>query len=571
MHRVFHPLFLLALCAALLACQTEPREDERSSLPMVLDYQLAAPPTTLDPLLVEDPTSRLVVDQLFEGLTQLDPHSAEPLPALALAWDVSGDGFIYTFRLHEGLRWVDATGAAQRELVAEDVVYGIKRACAPGVMSPQRAHLFVIKGCREVSQSEGIPDLDRVGVRAIDHETVEFTLAQEAPYFPALLALPVARPVPAELIEQWGSGWATPERLLSSGPYYLVPPEQAAERLTLLRNPLYHAVQEVAIERVVLHLSAEPEEALARYQEGGLDYMTLPARLEGSVQAMDPPRPQLSLLSQPCTYSYGFTIIKHPVDNARVRRALSLAIDRAWLADQPQEAAALPAHRFVPLPTFGAPSTVEYGLTFDLELARRLLAEAGYPDGLGFPAITLLHPAGPPHAQVAEAVAQMWEQGLQIEVQLQAASAESYPAAIRATRPLAEAPHVWMFDWCAELPDAHSWLGVAFAVDTEADRVGTAPNPFRRTISRFDELIGQAATERLEEPRTRAYEEAERWLIQEQVLLAPLYHPADVVLHQPWLTFAPSNGLVGVRFATWRVDMAAKTAATVPAEDIDQE
>ncbi|MBA3530666.1 MAG: peptide ABC transporter substrate-binding protein [Ardenticatenales bacterium] len=578
MYRAVIWLILLLPIFTLLACRPETQEPAGPVAPMVLDYHFAGEPLTLDPALATDRASLDVMVHLFEGLTAFNPETVLAEPALAVDWDVSEDGLTYTFKMKENALWVNQQGEPQREVTAEDVTYGIKRACNPAVVAPLKELLFVIKGCQEVSITQGVPDLDRVAVRAIDRFAVEFTLESPAAYLPAILAMPVARPVPQEMIEQYGEGWTEQGILLSNGPYLLsnwVPGEQ----LTLEKNPYYYDAASVAIVRVNGHFIQDPEEALRLYQAHQLDALSLASEDIKRLLPTESSRSELTLVPTACTYSYGFTLVKPPVDNARVRRALSLAIDRQWLVGEVLGDGELPASHFVPRTVFGALPDTMLGVTFDLDMARRLMAEAGYPEGQGFPPITILHPTGERHSQIATAVAAMWKQGLNIDVIVQAQERPTYLESIKVTTPLSDIPQVWMLGWCAELPDAHEWLYRIFHIEgltpdeipsalpeEEQITVWRGSNNTRRTPNRFDGLTAQAIAEREPAQRLELYAEAEELLLLEEAVLAPLYHPTTATLSKPWLT-RTFFLITGQSFKGWTLDMVAKEQTLHPPQE----
>lgn len=541
-------------------------QPEGEAGPMVLDYNFGALPTTLDPAFAIDQPSLDVSAQLFEGLTQFDGQRAEALPALASEWDVSEDGLTYTFRLRADAWWVNQRGEAQREVQAEDVVYAIKRVCLPDTHAPHGSLLFIIKGCQEVSESVGIPDPDRVGVRALEPLVVEFTLTEPAAYFPILASLPVLHPVPREVIEAHGAQWTAMEHLLSNGPF-LVQAWQPDSQITLVKNERYYAASAVSIVRVNGYLMDEAS-ALEAFRAGKLDIVPVPASEREPLQASG--TGQVQQVADPCIYAYGFTMVKPPLDSPRVRRALSLAIDRVWLVEQVLGGSALPTRHLAPPAVFGALPADTLGVTADVPQAQRLLAEAGYPAGQGFPVLSLLYPSDEAQGRVARAVAEMWQTHLGIEVTVQEQPLEAYRTTIQNTTPLEEMPHVWALGWCAPYPDAHAWLHALFNVRVPPTERAASAEPWaarrlvqaggnhvRRIATRFDDLTEQAVALSDAEGRRALYAEAEQRLLVEEAVIAPLYHPATTMRSQPWLTPTLFVGL-GVPLKTWRVDMLAK-------------
>ncbi len=563
---------LLCLCL-LVACRGSDAPDESEAAavqplkPMVLDYNFGDAPLTLDPAFASNPTSQRLVAQLFEGLTTFDPASAEPRPALATAWDISGDGLTYTFRMRQDAFWVNRDGEPQRPVTAEDVAFAIKRVCHPDTNAPMKAILFILKGCEEVNLTEGIPDIDSVGVRAVESYTVEFTLDEPAAYLPAILGIPIAWPVPSDEVEQFGEAWSTPEHLLTDGPYLptsLVP----GGSLVLDKNPSYYDAASVAIVRVQGR-SLAAADALDLYRAGGLDSVDVPTEQIARTLADPTLATQRARVPESCSLGYGFTTIKPPLDNPRVRRALSYAIDREWLADNVFARGQLPSYHFLPPSVFGTPPRGTVGIVSDAARAQRLMAEAGYPNGQGFPSITLLYPSGEEQARLAAAVSEMWRVTLNLTVELREEPRDLYLRTIKSTTPLEEVPHVWVLGWCGHYPDAHDWLYALFHVE-QAGVVGQARpetdervtvqlgmNHVRRAPGDLDELLEQAARNPDPDQRRELYAQVEQLLTVDEAIYAPIFYESTTVLTQPWLSrtfFAPTP----LSFKGWQIDMAAK-------------
>lgn len=566
------PLLLLLL---LVACGSAPVDEATAARRGTLDYHLTAPPGPLDPARAVDAPTLDLLTLLFDGLTRLDSRSGIARPALALDWDLSDNGRTYTFKLREDALWIDRAGQPLRPVEAADIAFSIKRVCAPDSAAPLRHVLFIIKGCEEVARTEGVPDLDRVAVRAVDQFAVEFTLRQPAAYFPTVMSLPVAYPVHPESASPPGS--VAPLDLVTSGPYRLV--NATDRRLELLANPYHPQGVASSIERIVAHIEPEAERARASFEAGELDLLYLPEGVPDAALAADYPTTRVV---EACTYAYGVTTVKAPVNNPRVRRALSFALDRSQLVDEALSGAPLPAALFAPPAVFGAPPAATHGVSYDAARARALLAEAGYPTGQGFPPIRLLTPDGAQHERLAAGVAAMWRQSLQIEVQVDSLPWERYLEEIRSTNPLESAPHIWLMGWCGDYPDEYTWLNQAFALRRPVDaREGVASrdgawattqaggNSVRRVAGDVDVLLEQAAAERDVERRRILYQQAEYLLVVEEAVVIPLYHRAVWVATQPWLsaTFTLAGGQP---LDEWQIEMGAKDRALTPgAEETD--
>ncbi|KPL87593.1 peptide ABC transporter substrate-binding protein [Ardenticatena maritima] len=536
------------LVALLLLVHCTPLQ--RETTPATLDLPLLGLPATLDPALAQDDLSLLLVNLVHAGLTRYDPETATIVPDLATEWRASTNGRIYTFRLQTGLQWRDVQGNPVASFSADDVVASLRRACAPSTRAPFVEALFIIEGCRDVYESQDIVDLASVGVRALDPQTVEIDLVRPGADLPAVLSLPIARPLPQNAIAAGNVGWQSPERLQSIGPYVFtawLPPDT----ISLTRNPTYPAERQPRTPDII-NFSLTTD-ALADYRAGLFDRLALPAEAVPAVQTDDTLREQLSLVEQSCTVGIGFTTVKPPVDRVRVRRALAAAIDRSLLVRQsPGDRVA--ASSLAPAALFGA--TEPTGVAYDTAQARTWLAQAGYPRGLGFPTLQLATPDIPEWVDVANAVASMWRTTLDITVNVVPLPADEYEAHLDRTIPLPEIAHAWLFEWCSPVPDLHEWYYAPFHCEA-------SQNHWRRLCGEFDDVVESAMNEQDPTARMDLYRQAHTLITVEEAAHVPLFHRAQALLTQPWVRgrIAPAGGW---NPRTWQLDMRAKQKARTP-------
>jgi oligopeptide transport system substrate-binding protein len=269
---------------------------------------------------------------------------------------------------------------------------------------------------------------------------------------------------------------------------------------------------------------------------------------------------ELYIAPRDCTYYYGFTTNKPPVDDVLVRKALSAAVDRQGLIDNVTKGNQLPANTFAPAMIFGNaasdPDIAPWALDYEMgkEQAKAWLAEAGYPDGEGFPTITLMHNTSEGHAKIAQAIAAMWQDVLGIEVTVENQEWKVYLQTIEKDTPLEEAPHVWRMGWCADYPDQNNWVHEVFNAEEGA-------NDARAVPSKFEELTKAAQVETDPEARKALYKEAEKILNEEEARILPIYYYTTVALTKPWVTYRTYGEMGGTSWFTWKVDWAAKKAA----------
>jgi oligopeptide transport system substrate-binding protein len=417
--------------------------------------------------------------------------------------------------------------------------------------------MYIIKNAVEINGGEEGFTLDDLGVAAVDDFTVQFTLRNPAGYFPAIAGMWVAYPQPQWAIEEWGDKWTEAGLIVTNGPYVMESWIHGGE-LNLVKNPLWVDADSVQIERIEGVMITEASTAFAMYENNELDTTGVPLPEMDRVKA-DP------VLSQdfvnaptPCTYYYGFTNTKPPMDDVRVRKAFSLAIDRQSLIDNVLKGGQLPATTFAPPGIFGAPEPGTLGIGFDPEAAAASLQEYLDENGMTIDdfnamGVVLMHNTSEGHANIAAAIQQMWADTLGVEVTVENQEWKVYLTTLKNTTPLEEMPHVWRLGWCADYPDENNWIHEVFNADEGANRL-------RRTSGEFDELTVQAGQSQDPAERAALYAQAEDILAAVEAAYAPIYHYATVNVTHQWLTrnFPP---LGANDFYNWTIDWDANLEA----------
>lgn len=413
------PKRILALCgvwaAALLLVGCGPRETpvQQGNRDGVLIRGNATEPESLDPHLVRGQVEWTIVGGLFEGLVVPDAATLEARPGVAERWETSDDGLVYTFHLRGDARWSDGS-----PLTAQDFVWGARRMLAPrlGSAHPEN-NLFFVKGARDF-QGGRSADFSTVGVSAPDARTVVFTLERPTPFF--LSALYLFFPTQRTAVEAHGdfddrnNPWTRPGNLVGNGPFTLTE-WSFGQRIVLAKNAHYWDADAVGLQAI--HFlpieSAQVEETAFRTGRLHLTATVPFSRIESYLGQAESP---LRQVDDRGIYFYTLNVNKPPLDDKRVRQALSLAVDREQLARAVLRGGRQPAASFTPPGMGGYTARARTG--FDPERARALLAEAGYPGGKDFPMVELLFDSREAHRVVAEAVQQMWRQHLGVQVTL---------------------------------------------------------------------------------------------------------------------------------------------------------
>jgi oligopeptide transport system substrate-binding protein len=553
----------------------EVRPLSRSEDPVTLDWSLETDPASLDPALVTDRASLDCTANLFVGLTRYDPDTSAVLPYLATSWEVSEDGMTYTFYLRGDIQWVkydQATGsiALQRPVDAHDVEYSIKRAIDPATESHYAYVFYVIQNAPLVHSGAPELTLDDVGVRALDDTTIQFSLSAPASYFPAIMAMWVAKPVPPELVKAHRDDWTQSANIWTNGPYMMTG-RVADQALRFERNPAWVHADEVQIEVVNARIIIDPATEYVLYKANELDAARVP--IADLQQARQDPilGPQITRQTLPCTYYYGFTTTKPPFDDVRVRTAFSAAIDRLALIQTVLEyGGEMVATSFAPPGTAGAPPPGAAGLGYDPQLARtslqEFLDEKGLADGAAFAGrygIVLGFNTGESHRRIALAVQAMWADILGVQVRLEEKDWGDFLEITQSTTPVEETFHIFRMGWCADYPDENNWVRQVFHYQEGANRVRRQCVDRNCTVlagpAAFDRLVVQAAEEINPGTRAELYALAENILAREQVVAAFIFHHGENVITKSWLSRDfPLMG--GANWSDWVLDWAVKKA-----------
>jgi len=461
--------------------------------PGELRINLATEPPTLDWAIATDGTSFKLIEQLMRGLTQMGPD-LRPRPALAERWEVSEDGRVYTFHLREDVVWSDGV-----PLHADQFSYAWRRLLAPETAAEYAYFLYPVKNARAFNRGE-ISDPRQLGIRAPGPYTVEVELEKPLIYFPSLTTFMVTFPARRDLIEAHGATWTEPEHMESLGPFVLE--EWIHEyRVVLRRNERYYG-SAAGVERLVGFMVAERSTALVLFEQGLLDIVELPP-LE-----IRRYRERQSYVTHPLLrgYYYGFNTRLPPFDDARVRRAFAMAIDRSEFP-RVLQGGELPAGYWVPP---GMPyHNPDIGLAFDPEAARALLREAGL-DASQLAPIRVVYNTDQTHKLVAEKVQAQWSQHLGVEVELENREWKVFLRELNANP-----PPVYRLGWGADFPDPDNFMNL-FTSYSDNNHSGWG-NP------RYDALVERAAREADPERRQRLYDEAQRILCEEEVPIVPLF------------------------------------------------
>lgn len=477
-------------------------------------------PASLDPHKINTGYERNIVQDLFEGLTVYDAEG-HPGPGLAASWATSPDGKTYTFRLRPNLTWSDGA-----PLTAADAVFSLRRLMEPKTAAHYAQLLYLMKNGRAVNT--GAATSDTLGVAAPDPATVIIELDSPAPYLPELLANSFAAVLPRHVIMKQPDTWTKPGVMVSSGAFTLESWEPQ-NRIVLAHNPRFYDAAASKLARVIYVPTADLAAGLARFRAGELDM-----QLDFPVAQVDALRAEMAietrLTPSLLTYYLALNTTAPKLGDPRVRRALSLAVDRDILTTKVLRAGEQPAYSFVPPDVAAyAPARVDFAATApDVRLAeaKRLLAEAGYTADNPLK-LTYSHSSNLDLRRIAVIVAGMWKRA-GVETSLHNTEGKVHFANLRQG-----AYEVAFVGWSADFNDASSFLYVLQSSSVNS-------NYSRYRSAAFDGLMTKAANMENAGARAQLMRQAEEIAMTDQPVI-PLY-------------FGVTKSLVSQRVIGWRAN-----------------
>jgi len=478
--------------------------------PVELAVHVGSEPDTIDPALNTAADVATMLIHAFEGLMTLD-EKGQPVYAQAESHTVSEDGLTYTFKLREGLKWSDG-----KPLTAHDFVYSWNRVISPETAADYAYMFECIEGY----------DTGKLNVTAPDDRTLVVKLVAVTPYFLELCSFPAFFPVRQDIVEANPDTWTlAPETYIGNGPYMLQ--EWVHDSYILFRkNPYYwNASKITGPDTIRFMLMSDDNAILAAFKNGEILFAdSMP------VDEIDAWRdkPEFNLKGQLGTYYVSFNVTKPPLNNPMVRKALVLAVDRDYIVKNIGKAGQQPAGAFVPTGLSDVELTKEFrevgGDYYDpskeayeanLREAKKLLADAGYPNGEGIPTLEYIYNEGTGHQLVAEALQAMWKEiGINITL-----SSQEWNTFLN-TRKNGEyymARNGWLADFNDPICFLDMWI------------TGSGNNDAQWSNKEYDELIRRVKSSSDREERMELMHRAEDILFEEWIL-CPIYYYVDIYL-----------------------------------------
>ena len=468
----------------------------------------------LDPPLAGASQSVGVISLVFEGLVRLDSQ-LKIAPAGAESWDIKDGGKTFIFHIRKGLKFANGDPVS-----ADDFAYSLNRAFGPDFANGNAGYyLSNIVGSMDVTNAKA---KTISGVKVIDPQTLEIDLQTPSVYFLYQLTFPASFVVSKKAVEADPTKWT--DTAFGTGPF-MVKEWKHNESISLVPNPNYW-LGKPQISEIDMPFIQDPATALKLYQTGELDIMgsyNFPTDQISSVSSL----PEFKQVNQFFVAYIGFNNAKAPFKDVRVRQAFAKALDKPTLINKVLEGAVLQADTIIPpgMPGFNqAAAAIQQ---FNAADAQKLLADAGFPDGKGFPKVALsINNQDPNYAKIAATLKQMWKENLGVDVEINTEELAKFNDDLTATANKPEDPaafSMYISVWGADYPDPQNFV-------SQQLRTGVGNNNGHYSNSQFDKLVDQADVETDQAKRLDLYQQAEKIALTEVGWLPLFYGKADLLI-----------------------------------------
>ena len=530
MKKIFYPIrisrnflslyikIIVPILAALLlffSCAKKETNVEIGNKKGILYLGNGQEPQDLDPHTVTGVSEQRIISALLEGLVVENPKTLKPEPGVAKSWKVSDNGLVYTFDLRKNAEWSNGD-----PVTAEDFVYSFKRVLTPTLGAQNAYMLYCMKNAEAYNKGK-IKDFSKVGVKALNKYTLRITLEKPIPYFLSLLTNMAWFPVNRKIIEKFGrmnqrgSKWTLPANYVGNGPFKLKTWEINSV-IKVEKNEKYWDAKNVKLNEVNFFPISD-NQAEERAFRGGQLHVTYTVPTS-KIEKYQKNKPDIiSVAPYLGTYYYVINVRKMPLNDTKVRRALSLAIDRRSLAENVVKGGKLPAYSFTPPNTAGYTADVQ--IKESIENARKLLAGAGFSEGKGLPVFEIMYNTSNRNRKIAEAIQEMWRKNLNVTVELVNKDWKVYLDTFR-TKNYTIAGCSWIGDYA----DPNTFLDM-WVSDSGNNRAGWSNK-------QYDKLIKEASDADNNGERYKLFREAED-ILMEQAPIIPLFYYTSLFLKKP--------------------------------------
>lgn len=498
-------IFLLIIVSLLTLCCCEKRKTlvEIGNEQQILHVSNGAEPVDVDPHIVSGVPEHHLLMAILEGLTSKDPKTLQPIPATADSWTISEDGLVYTFHIRESARWSNGD-----KVTAHDFVYSWHRLLMPAIGSERSTDLFMVQNAEDFYNGK-IKDFSDVGIKALDDAHFQVTLKDPTPYFLLQLDNFNLYPVQKKTIEKFGAfderatEWTRAENFVGNGPFVIkewIP----GVVFSVKPNSYYWDAANVKLKEINFY---PYDNLLLEERMFRIGQLHKTEFLPSSKVAVYKDSPAYHNYSYYGVYYYVFNTKVKPLDDVRVRKALSYAIDREAITSKVLKGGQAPLFHYTPDDPYGYKARAN--MVYDIQLAKKLLADAGYPNGVGFPEMELTYNTNEDHLKVALAIQQMWKKNLGIDITLHNLEWKVY-LDLRKTGNF----QIMRRGSIADILDPTTFL---FSMKT-----GDPMNDTYWGSARYDELMELSKKAKTNEERFEYFQEADQILVDEAPVM-PIY------------------------------------------------
>ena len=524
---------LLAGCGGSTTSTPAPTESgapstDASGEAFELTINIASEPQTIDPALNSAVDGAIMTSHMFEGLMRWEDSGVETAGSdgtctnaqlgygQAESYDKvnNEDGTVtYTFHLRDGIKWSDG-----QDVTASDFVFSWQRLVNPETAADYSYMIDCVVNANEIMNGEKDPS--ELAVSAPDDKTFVVTITSDLPYFTEICAFPATFPVREDIVSD--SQWTySPDTYISNGAYKMTSRVTNSE-IVMEKNEYYYGVDTLGPDKITFKLMDDANAMLSGFNSGELDFIErMPTdEVAGLLASGD-----LKIVDYIGTYYVCYQTQKAPFDDPRVRQAFTLAVDRTYIVEQITQTGQVEAGGYVPAGVYDAagatgddfrtvggdyyaPTDADYEA--NCEKARELLAEAGYPNGEGFPVVTYLYNTDDSHKAVAEALQNMWQTQLGVTVQLDNQEWATF-LQTRKDGDYSIARNGWIADYNDPMSFLDMWL------------TGGGNNDAQYSNADYDALIQQAKATADPAERMELMHQAEDILVGQDWVVNPLY------------------------------------------------
>lgn len=494
-------LFALAVTVATGLVSCKPKADKAGET-KILYRGNSGEPGTLDPHISTGILEANITRDLFLGLLT-DAENGSAIPGAAESWNVSDDGLVYTFHLRKDNQWSDGT-----PLTADDFVYSFRRILEPKLAAKYASILYPIKNAKALNTKK-LEGMDKLGVKAVDPQTLQITLEAPTPYFLTQLKHHTAYPVPKHVIEKFGKDWVKAKNFVSNGPY-LLSEWKAQDYIKLIKNERFYDKKNVQIEEIYYYPTEDRKAALQRFRAGELD-MNSDFLVEEYPWLKKNMNKETRVSPYLGTYYYAINQRLPKFQDKRVREALIISVDRKTIVEKVLASGQTPAYSFVPV--IAGYQIAEFNfkdmpMQERIERAKQLLKDAGYTEENPLQ-LEISYNTSDNHKKVAVAVAAMWKE---IGVETKLSNSET---AVHFSNLKQGKYQIGRASWIGDYPDAQNFL-MLLEYPSKLNYSGYQN-------AQFNELMATAAKTVDLKKRAKILHQAEQLMLDDFAIL-PIYY-----------------------------------------------